>query len=176
MKIITDNAIYVQKSDLKFLDNLNIPMSKELYMKIYSCGVYVVDDGNIDKFIKFDLEEEIEFFKNIDFILDYNRLISLKKSTLVDMYLDMLENCKSKRDKINGMTAKEIKNNIEIINQYHMLNYELSSFDKLLSFKNGDISIELPDGMEPPKVNILKRFLKKRINEYRDNLKNNATN
>ena len=75
MKIITDNAVYVQKNDIAYLNQTDLAIPASIFMKIF--GNDIVDDNNRYEFIKFDTPEEIEYFRNIDWMIDYNEVKNL---------------------------------------------------------------------------------------------------
>ena len=72
MKIVTNEAIYVQKNDLVFLNQTDIPIPASIFMKAFGKGATIINYNNRFDFVKFEDSKEIEFFKNMDFILDYD--------------------------------------------------------------------------------------------------------
>ena len=68
------DVVYVQMQDIMFieneLDDIAIPAS--IHIKICPKGVTMVDDSNRFDFVKFDKEPEVDFFKTLNFIIDYN--------------------------------------------------------------------------------------------------------
>ena len=69
MKIFhTENGkevVYVQMQDIMYLSNeTDIPIPVTIFTKVFA-GVTIVDDSNRFKFVKFDDEHEVEFFKNL---------------------------------------------------------------------------------------------------------------
>ena len=74
MKIITDNAAYVQMNDIAFLNHCDLPIPASVFMKSFGFGIFVVDDSNRYDFKEFNKPEDIEFFKNIDWMIDYNEV------------------------------------------------------------------------------------------------------
>lgn len=87
MKIFhTENgkeAVYVQMQDIMELNRSDTPILASIYMKVFK-GIVIVDDTNRFDFVRFDDEEEVKFFKEVDFIIDYNEY--------KDMTDDQLEN------------------------------------------------------------------------------------
>ena len=65
MKIITNDAAYVQLNDIIHLNQSDLPIPASIFTKVYGDGVFYVGDDNRYEFIKFDEESEIEqFIKN----------------------------------------------------------------------------------------------------------------
>ena len=68
MKIILKDSAYVQKIDISYLIESNLKIPESIYLKI-SCED--INDNNKYEFIKFTDHQEIKYFKNIDWIIDY---------------------------------------------------------------------------------------------------------
>ncbi len=67
-------AVYVQMQDIVYLvheSDVSIPVS--IFEKVFSWGAVFVTDGNRFDFVRFEEEHEVEFFKNLDFIIDYDK-------------------------------------------------------------------------------------------------------
>ena len=81
MKIVTDKAVYIQKNDIIRLSQsyLNIPES--VFLQIYATGVIIADDKDKYEFIKIEGDKEIDFFKSIDWIIDYNEVKDLSENS-----------------------------------------------------------------------------------------------
>ncbi len=69
MKIITDNAVYVQKNDIAYLNQIDLAIPASVFMKFFGNGI-VINDSNRYEFVKFEELEEIDFFKGIDRMID----------------------------------------------------------------------------------------------------------
>ena len=65
-------VVYVQLQDIMYLMNdtdLSVPAS--IFVKTFG-KTTIVNDKNRFNFLKFDKEDEVEFFKKLDFIIDYS--------------------------------------------------------------------------------------------------------
>ena len=62
MKIITNDAVYVQKNDMGFLNQTDLLIPVSVFLKVFGNGITIIDDSNRFEFIKFEDKEEIEFF------------------------------------------------------------------------------------------------------------------
>lgn len=71
MKIITNDAAYVQMNDLMHLNQSDLPIPASVFMKVFGHGIVIIDDSNRFEFAKFEEDDDIEVFKNIDWIVDY---------------------------------------------------------------------------------------------------------
>lgn len=64
MKIITNDAVYVQMNDIAYLNSLDLPIPASIYMKAFGMGgIAIINDMNRYDFIKFEEKSEIQYFK-----------------------------------------------------------------------------------------------------------------
>ena len=77
MKIVTDNAVYIQNKDIIYLSRINVPVPSSLFKQIYNDDIVIIDDLNGNGFVKLDKDSEIQFFKSLDWIVDYQKVKDL---------------------------------------------------------------------------------------------------
>lgn len=88
-------AVYVQMQDIMYLSNeTDMPIPASIFTKIFT-GVTIVTDTNRFEFVKFDDEHEVKFFKDIEFIIDF------------DQYKNFLMN--NLKRKYKGLDLKQMK-------------------------------------------------------------------
>lgn len=76
MKIVTDNAAYLQKYFLDVLINATLVTGEGVPVSLFDVVNKRVFKKSEEKdFIKFTKKDEIEFLKNADWIIDYNEYI-----------------------------------------------------------------------------------------------------
>lgn len=150
MKIITDNAVYVQKNDMIYLNQSDLAIPTSIFMKVFGNGIVVIDDSNRFEFVEFDAPEEIEFFKGIDWMIDYNKVKDLSEKEIIAFGQSIAEERNRIAQKLNSMTQEEIKENMNMISQYELLDFKMYSLRDVLWFKQGKIKIELPEGVTLP--------------------------
>ena len=150
MKIITDNAIYVQKNDMVYLNQLDLAIPTSIFMKVFGSGVVIIDDSNRYEFVKFDAPEEIEFIKGIDWMIDFNKVKDLSEEEMITLGRSIAEERNRVAHKLNSMTQEEIKENMNMVSQYELLDFKMYSLRDVLWFKQGNIKIELPEGITLP--------------------------
>lgn len=173
MKIITDNAVYVQKNDIAYLTQINLTMPLSIFMKFIGCGngEVTIDNSNKHEFIKFETPEEIEFFKNIDWIIDYNEVKDLTEEENMALGQRIAEEKNALGKIFNSMSEEQRKANMNIFNYCQLLDLKMYSLRCVLWFKQGvkelelPRGVELPDGLEPKRYyQIYKNWSKKKIN------------
>ena len=65
-------------------------------MKVFGNGVTIINDSNRYDFVKFDEESEIEFFKGLDWMIDYNEVKDLSE----DEIIKLAKNIEKEREKL----------------------------------------------------------------------------
>ena len=148
MKIITDTAAYVQKGDLNYLDSLNIQTTYSIYLSVFDWGKTRLTEENQYDFYKYDEKEDIEYFKNVDWMVDYDEVKDCsceELKRLVEAIKDEIENI---ADRFNNMKQKEKKKNEGLSMRCRLLAYKAHTLNEFIKYKTGEINFELPEGFE----------------------------
>ena len=151
MKIVTNNAVYVQKDDMIALNETDLPIPTSIFNKVWGVGITIIDGTNRYEFIKFEEEHEIEYFKELDWIVDYNELKDLDESEFIALGEKAAKEQKEIAEKYNFMTKEEQNKNQALVSRHQMLTFKIYSIRDVLWFKQGHIRFELPEGVEYPK-------------------------
>ena len=107
MKIITDDSVYVQKDDITYLDQTDLPIPESIFMKVFGNGIVIIDDSNRYEFVKFDAPEEIEFFKGLSWMINYNEVKDLSKEEIIALAQSIVQEKNEIATKFNSMSEKE---------------------------------------------------------------------
>ena len=150
MKIITDNVAYVQNYDLGYIMMNLDTVPDYIYLKIFNNNepFFAIDENRFD-FFKFENKEEIEYFKNLDFIIDifdYNNTTTKKiyedgkkinetKNEIILEYNKLLDMAKSGND-------DSIIN--ELLIAYNNIEYKFNSLRDTLWYKQQNLKFDLP--------------------------------
>ena len=114
------DVVYVQMQDIMFieneLDDIAIPAS--IHIKICPKGVTMVDDSNRFDFVKFDKEPEVDFFKTLNFIIDYNDYKDLTDEQFQERLKNVVDEYNNLVNKWNKMSKAEHKKNINLFLNY----------------------------------------------------------
>lgn len=171
MKIITDNKAYVQLNDMGCLINSNISIPSSIIMKVFGKGATIIDDRNRYEFIEFNEPGEIEFFKNLDWMIDYNSIKDLVEEEIIEMGKKIAEENNAIAQIYNAMTSEEQGNHEDLIFQSELLQFKMFSLRDVLWLKQGHISMKLPDEFVPDSRNDspkgIKRLFKNFFNKKR---------
>ncbi len=150
MKIITDNAVYVQKEDISYLFHAELTMPESLCIKAFGNCLTIYDDNDRYEFIKFEAPREIEFFKGIDWIIDYNEVKDLSEEEIIAVAQSILEEKNNIAQIFNSMTSKEKQENMNMVSQCEFLDFKMDSLRNVLWFKQGHIKMQLPEDGDCP--------------------------
>ena len=154
MKIITDKAAYVQKNDLYYLDSTEVPKTRSIYLSVFNWGKTRLTKENQFDFYKYEEPEDIEYFKNIDWMVDYDEVKDCsceELKRLVEAIKDEIENI---ADRFNNMKQKEKKKNEGLSMRCRLLAYKAHTLNEFIKYKTGKINFELPEGFEIDRKNI----------------------
>lgn len=167
MKIFVNNAVYVQKNDIAFLSALDLPILGSVFMKVFGNGITIIDDNNRYDFVKFDEEEEIAFFKNLDFIVDYNDVKYLSDEKIIDLGNDIAMKKNSLARTFNVMSDSVRAKNMHIVTECKKYDFKMYSLRDILWFRQGHLKFALPsevvdmDNSKKKSVKGFRKILKK---------------
>ena len=119
MKIMTDDAVYVQKNDLAYLNQTDLPIPASIFMKVFGSGV--------------------------DWMIDYNEVKDLSEEETIALGQSIAEEKNRIAQKFNSMSLKERNRNMDLVFQCELLDFKLCSLRDILFFKQGHIKMELPE-------------------------------
>lgn len=150
MKIINDNSAYVQKNDIAYLNQTDLSIPVSIFMKVFENGIVIIDNSNRYEFVKFETPKEIEFFKGLSWMINYNDIKDLSEKEIIELGQNIAQERNEIVIKFNSMTEEERKENMNMVQQCDFLDFKMYSLRDFLWFKQGHIKMELPEGVEYP--------------------------
>ena len=151
MKIIINNVVFVQKKIFAYLSRYEGPIPASIFMKALDDDIVIINDSNKYEFMKFDAPEEIEFFKNADWIIDYNEVKDLSDEEIIALAQKACEERNAVAYQFNSMSLEERKENASMIFRCELLDFKTFSLIDFLRFKKGHLRFDLPEGLELPR-------------------------
>ena len=149
-------AVYVQMQDIIYLLNeTEMPIPASIFTKEYT-SVPVVDDSNRFNFVKFDDENEVKFFRNLDFIIDYDQYKDLTDEQFEDEWRKVSSKTNDITEKWNSMNEEEKRENSSLFNELCNIRYKLKFMSEIHAIKHGRRSMPFPKFVKGTR----KRFLK----------------
>lgn len=159
MKIIKDDVCYVQVIDIlnliyysQKLHELDLTYKYPVNIKDKFDNILKEENYNIDDFIAFTNEDELNYFRGETRILDYEKFLVLSNRALKQICNSIIR----ERDSLNSSFKSMIYNSDTKIRscyfaRYDYMTYRLNEIIKFIDFKNGNIFLNLPDSINYPK-------------------------
>ncbi len=164
MKIIYENCAYVQKNDIGFLNQTDMPIPGSIYMKAFgNSGVTIIDNSNRFEFIEFTKPTEIEYFKNINWMIDYNDVYNLSEDEMIELGNKIAKQRNDIAKKYNAMSPEDKKKNYNLIRECELLDFKMYSLRDIILHKQGKLSFKIPS---PKKKKAKKKGIKKLLKEF----------
>ena len=133
-----NKRVYVQIKDLTMLKYANTNISNDVFEAIYDANDTNQDEND---FVMFDKLEDINFFKSMDFIVDYK--------VFKDLSIEEIQNQKTiitneMTNIVNKLDLKDKTNNKTLLDKYELLKYKLDSINDIILNKSGIKDIPFP--------------------------------
>ena len=149
MKILKDNKMYVQKNDMAHLNSSGLSIPASIFMQVYGKGITIIDDSNRYEFIEFSKPEDIEFFKGIDWIVDYNEVKDLTEEQLIELGQSVGDAKNEKIYKFNIMPVENRRQQYEQVTMdLELMDFKMFTIRDIIMLKRGQLSFPLPKGVE----------------------------
>lgn len=144
MKIITNDAAYVQKNDIAYLNQTDLDIPASIYLKACETGTFIVDDSNRYEFIRFNKSDEIQFFKNQDWILDYNQVKDMTEDELIEYGERIITQYNELAKTFNALSEQERIQNTELDMRCDLLGFQIFSLHDFIFYRKGLLEMQLP--------------------------------
>ena len=148
MKLFINNKVYVQVKDISFimhmLPNINIECPKSILLKFFN-KIYICNDKNKYDFIEFEDIEEINYFKQLDFIISYEDYKNISYEKMNKYIQDIGNELYTLADKYHELSEEEQKKKYDRYNSVlEKKYYKIESIREMYKIKNGELIIDLP--------------------------------
>lgn len=155
MKIFANNKAYVQNNDLAYLmrgaEGISIPAS--IFNKVFG-KVFIVTDENRYDFVEFTEPAEIEFFKECDWMVDYNAFDNMTEEEIIQIGCKINEERNKIAQAFNELKQKEKEKQYhKVSTQIELLEFKMMSVRDVLWHKQGHLKFPLPKGIEANGIN-----------------------
>lgn len=142
MKIFNEEnnkeKVYVQLNDIMELTQTNTPIPASIIDKVFGREMLIVDDSNRDNFVEFEDPNEIEYFRSIEWIIDYKKYRDLSKDDLKLIIEDNIKEANDIAAKYNNLSYEEKEKNLNLYERYNMLCLKNEDIKKLYFMKSGE--------------------------------------
>ena len=161
MKVINDNVAYVQKIDIGNISTYDMPMPSSIFLMAIGEN-YNLNDKLGSEFVKFTDPNDVDFFKNVEWILDYNEVINIDEEDIVLLIQELI----LKREKmVNGYDFNSIESikNLNLAKECNKIDLLIESLNYVLKVKKKTVNFEMPDNVETSNKKDGLKVLRKRI-------------
>lgn len=136
--------VYVQLGDIMELIQTNNTIPVSIVDKIFGKEKLIVADEKKDEFVEFNDTEEIEFFKSIEWILDYKKYKNLTQEELKFLFEENIEESNNIIIKYNQLSYEEKINDSNIHERYNTIQLKNEDIKKFYFMKSGEYHPPFP--------------------------------
>ena len=139
---------------IQFRKELAIPSS--IILKVFRSGITVIDDTNRYDFVRFTEAEDIEYFKQLDWMIDYGKVKNMSEEELENLLSIMLDKMDFLDKAEQSIPVNQSQKRHELLQAFSLLVFKFCSLRDILWYKQGHISLNLPE-IEPSNIRNLKK-------------------
>lgn len=155
-------AVYVQMQDIMYLSNeTDMPIPASIFTKVFT-GVTIVNDSNRFEFVKFDDEHEVKFFRELEFIIDFDQYKDFTDEQLEEEAQKLGTRANEIAEKWNNMTPEEREKNGTLYEEHRNLGYMINFLSEIYAVKHGKRVMPFPDFVKKPEKPKKKPFFKRK--------------
>ena len=144
MKIITENKAYVQLNDLACLCNSDLPVPVSVMRVMVGDKGLTITDKNRYKCMEFSSREDVEFFKNQKWIVDYDDVKNKSEEDISKQLVEIAEEAEEYLKEYKSYSEREKEEHKDLLGQYELLEFKFFSLRDILWNKKENGKIKLP--------------------------------
>ena len=144
MKVVNEKAVYVQKKDIEFFIKHNIDMPAFILGPLLAESPLKIDDSNKFDFVEYTDDLSMEFFKKMDWILDYNDVKDSSPSEIMEEMINLVLQLDQLGKKIQKMTEEDKQIRPSEMEEYILLDHYYNGFLDFIGYLNGIHNFEIP--------------------------------
>ena len=144
MKVFKNGKVYVQNEDLILILRSGELMPTSVLEKFYGNGPVIIVQDNMEDYVEFEETDQVEFFKRLDWIVDYDEMKNLSLEELEKLYDDTKDEMVKIRNKYSDLSQNDDCYEKDSI-RYELLGNKLYSLSKIQYFKARKLELALPN-------------------------------
>lgn len=145
MKVFKNGKVYVQNEDLILILRSGELMPTSVLEKFYGNGPVIIVKDNMEDYVEFEEAEQVEFFKRLDWIVDYDEVKNLSTEELEKLYDDTKDEMVKIADKYRNLSQNDNDCYEKDSIRYELLGNKLYSLSKIQYFKARKLELALPN-------------------------------
>lgn len=144
MKVFKNGKVYVQNEDLVLILRSGELMPTSVLEKIYGNGPVIIVQDNMEDYVEFEETDQVEFFKRLDWIVDYDEVKNLSLEELEKLYDATKDEMVKIRNKYSDLSQNDDCYEKDSI-RFELLGNKLYSLSKIQYFKARKLELALPN-------------------------------
>ncbi|MBD9106308.1 hypothetical protein EGP99_00675 [bacterium] len=144
MKVFKNGKVYVQNEDLILILRSGELMPTSVLEKFYGNGPVIIVQDNMEDYVEFEETDQVEFFKRLNWIVDYDEVKNLSTEELEKLYDDTKDEMVKIRNKYSDLSQNDDCYEKDSI-RYELLGNKLYSLSKIQYFKARKLELALPN-------------------------------
>lgn len=142
-------VVYVQMQDMGFLNSIDDPIPASIYIQVFGNGVTVIGENNRFDYVRFEQENEVEFFRDLEAVVNYEEFANLSLEEIEKKANELGEKISSIVDTYNSMPQEERRKNAKLLEDFEKLKYRCQWIATIYSAKYNNEKLPMPS--EPVK-------------------------
>lgn len=144
MKVFKNGKVYVQNEDLILILRSGELMPTSVLEKFYGNGPVIIVQDNMEDYVEFEETDQVEFFKRLDWIVDYDEVKNLSTEELENLYDDTKDEMVKIRNEYSDLSQNDDCYEKDSI-RFELLGNKLYSLSKIQYFKVRKLELALPN-------------------------------
>lgn len=144
MKVFKNGKVYVQNEDLILILRSGELMPTSVLEKFYGNGPVIIVQDNMEDYVEFEETDQVEFFKRLDWIVDYDEVKNLSTEELEKLYDATKDEIVKIRNKYSDLSQNDDCYEKDSI-RFELLGNKLYSLSKIQYFKARKLELALPN-------------------------------
>lgn len=144
MKLINNGCVYVQLNDIVQISGLVSGVPRTVYTKAFQGKSNIIDDSNRYKFVKYDEPDEIIFFMNQYWIIDYNQFKNKTPEEIQEYAHSLFLEEQEIVDEFNNLPESEQDKNYSMLREHRLLRHMFVDLKLISDYKDGILNMEIP--------------------------------
>ena len=144
MKVFKNGKVYVQNEDLILILRSGELMPTSVLEKFYGNGPVIIVQDNMEDYVEFEETDQVEFFKRLDWIVDYDEVKNLSTEELEKLYDATKDEMVKIRNKYSDLSQNDDCYEKDSI-RFELLGNKLYSLSKIQYFKARKLELALPN-------------------------------
>lgn len=170
MKLITEDAFYIQKVNMEYFSELCGPKPIHVYVQLFGDN-YFTPYGTVElnhrerfDFIKVNNQDAIDYFNSVDWIIDYDEIKDLTNEEIRIKIKCIEKEMDDNLKEFNAMNSLEQSKNLRLFFNYKSLRQKNNYLNDFLEFRKGNIQMNFPEGIENKESIKVKKLINKSNN------------